>query len=183
MKIGYLRVSKEDQNLDLQRSALEKAGVEKFYSDQLTGSDNDRPGLRDAFKALQPGDTFVVWKLDRMSRNLRHILEMIDFLGKSGVEFRSVTENLDTSSAMGRAMFQIVAVFAELERGIIIQRTKEGLAAARARGVKFGRRRKITDGEIARMRELKARGASCRQIALEMKISPDSVSRLTRDVA
>lgn len=150
MLIGYARVSKADgsQLLDLQRDALVDAGVEpdRIYEDQASGRRDSRPGLADCLKALQPGNTFIVWKLDRLGRDLKHLVSVVDTLRERGVGLRVLAgagAEIDTTTANGRLVFGIFASLAEFERELIIERTRAGLAAARARGRQGGRPRKM----------------------------------------
>ncbi|MEM7422623.1 MAG: recombinase family protein [Pseudomonadota bacterium] len=150
MLIGYARISKADgsQLLDLQRDALIAAGVEadRIYEDKASGRKDHRPGLEACLKALQPGNTFVVWKLDRLGRDLRHLIATVDALRDRGVGLRVLAgagAEIDTTTANGRLVFGIFASLAEFERELIAERTRAGLAAARARGRKGGRPRKM----------------------------------------
>ena len=150
MLIGYARVSKADgsQLLDLQRDALLDAGVdeERLYEDRASGRLDHRPGLDACLKALQPGNTFVVWKLDRLGRDLKHLVTTVDELRDRGVGLRVLAgagAEIDTSTANGRLIFGIFAALAEFERELIVERTRAGLAAARARGRLGGRPRKM----------------------------------------
>lgn len=151
MMIGYIRVSKTDgsQVLDLQRDALLKSGVdsERIYEDLASGRKDDRPGLRACLKALQPGNTLVVWKLDRLGRDLKHLINTVDDLNKQEVGLKVLSgtgAQIDTTTANGRLIFGIFAALAEFEAELIRERTKAGLAAARARGRLGGRPRKMT---------------------------------------
>jgi len=151
MLIGYIRVSKSDgsQVLDLQHDALLDAGVdpERVYKDLASGRKDDRPGLRACLKALQPGNTLVVWKLDRLGRDLKHLINTVDDLNKRNVGFKVLAgagAQIDTTTANGRLIFGIFAALAEFEAELIRERTKAGLAAARARGRLGGRPRKVT---------------------------------------
>lgn len=137
MKIGYSRVSSEDQNTDLQTDALRKAGCEVIFTDKASGADRSRPQLAACLQSLKPQDTLIVWKVDRLARSLGHLIEIIDGLHKQGIEFVSIMDVIDTRTAMGRAMFQITGVFAELERNVIRERTKAGITAAKSRGKKW----------------------------------------------
>ena len=155
MLIGYARVSKADgsQALDLQRDALAAAGIvaERIYEDRMSGRHDARPGLEGCLKALREGDTLVVWKLDRLGRNLRHLVELIEALNARGVGLRVLTGQgaaLDTTRPEGRLVFGIFAALAEFERALIAERTRAGLAAARARGRRGGRPRKMTAAKI-----------------------------------
>jgi DNA invertase Pin-like site-specific DNA recombinase len=151
MLIGYMRVSKQDgsQCLDLQHDALIHAGIppERIYEDLASGRKDDRPGLETCLKALQPGNTLVVWKLDRLGRNLKHLVNTIDDLRQRNIGFKVLSGNgaqIDTTTPNGRLCFGIFASLAEFERELIAERTRAGLAAARARGRKGGRPRKMT---------------------------------------
>ena len=155
MLIGYARVSKADgsQTLDLQRDALVEAGVapERIYEDRLSGRHEARPGLEACLKALRAGDTLAVWKLDRLGRNLRHLVDVVETLNARGVGLRVLTGHgaaVDTTRPEGRLVFGIFAALAEFERALIAERTRAGLAAARARGRKGGRPRKMTAAKI-----------------------------------
>ena len=146
MLIGYMRVSKADgsQVLELQKDALIKAGIssERIYEDLASGRFDERPGLNSCLKALQPGNTLVVWKLDRLGRNLRHLVNTIDELKKKNVGFKVLTgqgAQIDSTTSEGKFMFGMFASLAEFERDIIVERTKAGLNAARARGRLGGR--------------------------------------------
>ena len=150
MLLGYMRVSKADgsQLLDLQRDALLAAGVaeERLYEDRASGRRDDRPGLVECLKALQPGNTLTVWKLDRLGRDLRHLVELVDRLRRAGVGLKVLTgagAEIDTTTPNGRLIFGIFASLAEYERELIAERTRAGLAAARARGRLGGRPRKM----------------------------------------
>src|SRR5215475_3018721 len=151
MLIGYMRVSKSDgtQTLDLQHDALLAAGVtpERLYADRASGRQDDRPGLATCLQALQPGDTLVVWKLDRLGRNLKHLVSVVDDLQQRQVGFKVLAAagvQIDTTTANGRLVFGIFAALAEFEAELIRERTRAGLAAARARGRRGGRPRKMT---------------------------------------
>src|ERR671932_1590142 len=139
MLIGYARVSTQDQTLDLQLDALKKAGCEKFYTDTASGAKAEREGLEEAINYAREGDVLVVWRLDRLGRSLRHLIETITLLNGRKVGFRSLTENIDTTTSGGKLVFHIFGALAEFERDIIRERTTAGLEAARARG-RFGDR-------------------------------------------
>jgi DNA invertase Pin-like site-specific DNA recombinase len=141
MLIGYARVSTNEQNLDLQRDALRKAGVsaKNLYTDTLTGTKEERPGLATALSHLREGDTLVVWRLDRLGRSLKHLIETVTALQSTGIAFQSITENIHTSTATGQLVFHIFGALAEFERNLIKERTIAGVSAARARGRKGGR--------------------------------------------
>lgn len=139
MLIGYARVSTTEQNLDLQTDALRTAGCERLFTDTVSGATVDRPGLDAALTECRAGDTLVVWKLDRLGRSLPHLVDIVRDLGVRGVGFKSVQENIDTTTAGGKLIFHIFASLAEFERDLIRERTNAGLAAARARGRTGGR--------------------------------------------
>jgi DNA invertase Pin-like site-specific DNA recombinase len=141
LKIGYARVSTEDQKLDMQIDALKKYGCEKIFTEKVTGTRKERPELNEMLKILRKGDTVVVYKLDRISRSTRHLIELAEHFENEGVHFVSLQDNIDTTTAIGRFFFRVMASIAELERDIISERTKTGLASARARGRKGGRPR------------------------------------------
>ena len=146
MRVGYARISTLDQNLDLQIDALLGCGCEKVYQDEgFSGTKAKRPGLDDALASLSRGDVFVIWKLDRLGRSLQHLLQISQQLEKLGVDLISLSDGIDTSTPHGKLFFQIVGAFCEYESNVISERTKAGMASARARGVKLGRPRKLTD--------------------------------------
>lgn len=136
MLIGYMRVSTADQTTALQEDALQKAGCERVYRDVISGATDQRPGLSLLLEVARPGDTLVVWKLDRLGRSLRNLIDTVLDLEKRGINFRSTTENFDTSTPGGKFIFYLFGALAEMERDIIRQRTRAGLDAARARGKK-----------------------------------------------
>ena len=142
MLVGYARVSTHDQNLDLQLDALQKAGCEKIFTDKMSGA-KARPGLDDALSFLRSGDALVVWKLDRLGRSLIDLVTIINTLKEREIHFKVLTENIDTSSPMGELYFHFTAALAQFERRRIRERTMAGLTAARARGRKGGRPRKL----------------------------------------
>ncbi|CIA36905.1 site-specific recombinase [Salmonella enterica subsp. enterica serovar Typhi] len=149
MLIGYVRVSTNDQNTDLQRNALSCAGCERIFEDKISGTKSDRPGLKKLLRTLSAGDTLVVWKLDRLGRSMRHLVTLIEELRQRGVNFRSLTDSIDTSTPMGRFFFHVMGALAEMERELIVERTRAGLAAARAKGRVGGRRPKLTSEQWA----------------------------------
>jgi len=139
MLIGYARVSTTEQTLALQRDALKSAGCAKIFTDTASGSTTERKGLDEAFSQLRAGDVLVVWRLDRLGRSLRHLIETITALNDQGIGFKSLTEQIDTTTSGGKLIFHIFGALAEFERDIIRERTQAGLQAARARGRKGGR--------------------------------------------
>jgi DNA invertase Pin-like site-specific DNA recombinase len=148
MIIGYARVSTQDQNPELQLDALQRAGCEQVFSDKVTGVLRERPELTACLRTLRQGDTLVVWKLDRLARSVKDLVELIHDLDCRGVGFRSLTEMIDTTSAGGRLIFHIFGALAEFERSLIRERTLAGLAAARARGRRGGRRAAMSKADI-----------------------------------
>ncbi len=148
-KIGYARVSTEDQNLDLQLDALRQQGCTKVFEEKITGTTKSRPVLNKAIKALKPGDMLVVWKLDRLGRSLQDLIEILKLLESNGVGFHSISDGIDTTSSCGRLLFHIIGAIAEFECNQISERTKAGLQAARQRGSKLGRPRSMSDEQIA----------------------------------
>jgi DNA invertase Pin-like site-specific DNA recombinase len=144
MLIGYVRVSTIDQNLDLQLDALKQVGCDKIYRDVASGAKADRVGLAEVLKYIRSGDTLVVWRLDRLGRSLRHLIDTINQINDQGSYFRSLQENIDTSTSGGKLIFHIFGALAEFERDIIRDRTNAGIAAARKRG-RVGGRPKIMD--------------------------------------
>ena len=182
MIIGYARVSTEDQNLDLQLDALKEAGCKKIFQDKISGVKEDRDGLLQILDIVRPGDTLVVWKLDRLGRSLQHLISVIDELKEKDVYFRSLKENLDTSSSTGKLIFHIFGALAEFERDIIRERTMAGLAAARARG-RVGGRPKIMDaGKVKLAKTLMADNSRCvREICEILGVSKATLYRYLKD--
>lgn len=147
--IGYARVSTDEQHLDLQLDALTEAGCTRIFTDQgISATAKKREGFDKALRLLGAGDVFVIWKMDRAFRSLKHALDTLEDLERRTIEFVSLTEQIDTTTAMGKCMYQIRNAFAELERNLISERTKAGMAAAKKRGVKLGRPRKLTAEQI-----------------------------------
>lgn len=144
MLIGYARVSTDDQNLNLQYDALKNAGCEKIFDDQITGSKMQRPGLEAALEFAREGDVVVVWRLDRLSRSLKDLIEMVALLDSKKIGLKSLHESIDTSSSSGKLIFHIFGALAEFERNLIRERTHAGLQAARARGRNGGRPKKLS---------------------------------------
>lgn len=139
MIFGYARVSTQDQNLDLQLDALKEYGVERVFSEKMTGTRKDRPQLEEMLKYVRSGDTVVVWKLDRIGRSTKHLVDIVNEFGEQGIHFVSLKDGIDTSTATGKLVFTIFAGLAEFERDMISERTRAGLQSARARGRKGGR--------------------------------------------
>ncbi|HCB3060570.1 MULTISPECIES: recombinase family protein [Klebsiella pneumoniae complex] len=165
MLIGYARVSTGDQNLDLQKTALFRAECEQIFEDTASGKNARRPGLRRALRRLKPGDVLVVWKLDRLGRSVRDLITLVSELQARGVNFRSLTDSIDTSTPAGRFFFHVMSALAEMERELIVERTRAGLAAAREQGRVGGRRRVMTTEVVERCRRMLGTGATRQQIA------------------
>jgi DNA invertase Pin-like site-specific DNA recombinase len=144
MLIGYARVSTSDQTHDLQEDALKKAGCDRIFTDTVSGAKSERKGLDEALNYVRPGDTLVVWRLDRLGRSLKHLIETITGLNNRKIGFKSITEAIDTTTSGGKLVFHIFGALAEFERDIIRERTQAGLTAARARGRKGGRPKALT---------------------------------------
>jgi DNA invertase Pin-like site-specific DNA recombinase len=177
MKIGYCRVSTEEQNPDLQLTALNQAGCKRIFTDKASGANTKRPELIKCLNALNAGDVLTVWKLDRLGRSLRDLIALLDNLKERGVAFRSVTEAIDTTTPTGRAMWQMIGILAELEKSLIQERTKAGRAAAIARGVKMGRKNKLTTQQVEHARKLIDGGEQPRNVAASMDCSLATIYR------
>jgi DNA invertase Pin-like site-specific DNA recombinase len=149
-----MRVSTADQCLNLQADALRAAGCDRVFEDRSSGSSRKRPGLEAALAAIGPGDQIVVWRLDRLGRNFRHLVDIADELRERGANLISIQEGIDTSSSVGEIVFRLLSVFSDFERNVIVERTRAGLAAAKARGVKLGRRPKLSPSQILAARDL-----------------------------
>ena len=185
MRIGYARVSTEEQNLSLQIDALKAAGCARIYRDEgVSAVARERPEFAAALAALQPGDTLVIWKMDRAFRSLLNALQVLEEFEARGVNFHSLTDAIDTTTPMGRFAYQITNAFGELERALIIERTKAGMAAARKRGVRIGRPPKLTAEQIAQARaELAAGSATITALARRFGVAPRTLSRALDNAA
>jgi len=156
MLIGYARISTHDQTLALQRDALEKAGCEQIFTDRVSGTKAVRIGLTEALSHLRAGDTLVVWRLDRLGRSLRHLIGTVTSLHEKGIGFKSLQENIDTTTSGGKLVFHIFGALAEFEREIIKERTQAGLQSARSRGRVGGRPRALTAKEVQMLNNMAA---------------------------
>ena len=155
MLVGYARVSTDDQNLALQEDALKESGCEKIFYDKVSGAKSERPGLQEALGFLRDGeDVLVVWRLDRLGRSLKDLIELVNRLEERKIGFKSLQDPVDTTSPGGKLVFHIFGALAEFERNLIRERTKAGLAAARARGKKGGRRRALNEEQARRLYQL-----------------------------
>ena len=179
--IGYARVSTDEQNLDLQLDALRKAGCkdEDICFEKVSAASAKRPKLKEAIFFLHPGDTFVVWKLDRVARSLSDLLNKLEQIEEAGAGFMSLTENIDTTTPAGRFMMQIMGAMAEFERNIIRERTKAGMAAARARGVKPGREQLLSAAEVKHAQKLRKQGYSPKEICEHFGVSRTTINNYT----
>jgi DNA invertase Pin-like site-specific DNA recombinase len=178
MLIGYARVSTVDQNLALQRDALIAAGCGRIFTDEgVSGSVTARRGLDAALAALNSGDTLVVWKLDRLGRSLSHLVTLIAELGSRNVNFRSLSDPIDTASSGGRLVMHIMGALAEFERGLIVERTQAGIQAAKKRGVRLGRRPSLASAQVEHARALIERGDSPRAVARTLRVGKSTLYR------
>ncbi len=172
MLIGYARVSTEDQHLDLQHDALKKAGCEKTYEDKKSGAKADRPGLAAALEYARAGDQLVVWRLDRLGRSISDLIALVRQMDEAGVQLRSLTEGIDTSTINGKLTFHLFAALAEFERALVRERTRAGLEAARARGRMGGRKHRLSADKRRHAVELyRAKGKTVSEICKLMGIS------------
>ncbi|MCL2876530.1 MAG: recombinase family protein [Betaproteobacteria bacterium] len=177
MLIGYARVSTQDQNLDLQIGALRQAGCERIFEDKVSGSRAERPGLTKAMEMLREGDAFVVWKLDRLGRSVKQLVDLVGTLQQQGIQFKSLTDSIDTSTPSGRFFFHVMASLAEMERELIVERTRAGLAVAHQLGRKSGRKPKMTSSKIESARKLLAVGTPPKEVAKNLGISVPTLYR------
>ncbi|TRW81259.1 recombinase family protein [Mycolicibacterium sp. 018/SC-01/001] len=183
-RIGYTRVSTIAQTLDQQNEALQAAGVKKVFSDVMSGARDDRPGLADLMAYVRDGDTVVVWKLDRLGRNMLHILQTVRELTTRGVTLVSVTDGIDSSTPAGRMMIGVLGSLAEYERELIQERTALKRAASRDSGTQFGRPRKVNDADhIATAKRMKADGHTAKDIAKYLGVSRATLYRYLSDDA
>jgi DNA invertase Pin-like site-specific DNA recombinase len=177
MLIGYARVSTQDQNLDLQVDALIKAGCQKIFDDKISGSRSERAGLAKALEMLRDGDTLVVWKLDRLGRSVKNLVDLVGELQNQGIQFKSLTDAIDTSTPSGRFFFHVMASLAEMERELTVERTRAGLEVARQLGRKGGRKRQMTDSKIESAKKLLANGVPPRDVAKNLGVSVPTLYR------
>lgn len=177
MKIGYARVSTHDQNNALQVDALTAAGCDRIFTDEASGASIERAGLKAALEAVNEGDTLTVWKLDRLGRSVGQVVALLDGLRGRGVAFQSITEAIDTATPYGRAVWQIVAVMAELERGLMLERTRAGLKAAKARGKRLGRPPVMDAVQVRQAAFLIASGEHPDDVAASFTVSRASLYR------
>ena len=177
MLTGYARVSTQDQNLTLQREALINAGCEKVFEDKVSGTRADRPGLSKTLEMLREGDTLVVWKLDRLGRSVKQLVDMVSELNKQGIQFKSLTDSIDTGTTSGRFFFHVMASLAEMERELTIERTRAGLEVAKKLGRKGGRKPKMTDSKIESAKKLLSSGVPPKEVAKNLGVSVSTLYR------
>jgi DNA invertase Pin-like site-specific DNA recombinase len=177
MKVGYARVSTEDQRPDLQIDALKKAGCDKIFTDKVSGIVTKRPQMDRCLKALKPGDSLIVWKLDRLGRSLSHLLELAAELRSRGIGFMSLSEAIDTTTPQGTLVFHLMGALAQFERSLIAERTAAGRIAARKRGVKFGRPSKLSPQQVKHANDLRESGKAVPDIAALLGVSRYTVYR------
>ena len=177
MLIGYARVSTQDQNLELQREVLAKVGCRKLFEDKISGTRAERPGLAKALEMLREGDTLVVWKLDRLGRSVKQLVDLVSELQKRAVQFKSLTDAIDTGTPSGRFFFHVMASLAEMERELTVERTRAGLEVARQLGRTGGRRRKMTDSKIESAKKLLASGVPPKDVAKNLGVSIPTLYR------
>ena len=178
MLVGYARVSTQEQDLALQLDALKAAGCRKVFEEKASGAQRERPALKAALDYMRQGDTLVVWKLDRLARSLKQLIETIEDLGTRGIGLRSLTEAIDTTTAGGKLVFHIFAALAELERGVIRERTLAGLQAARARGRTGGRPPALSPKDVAAAKALlKDPEITVAEVARRLAVAPSTLYR------
>lgn len=180
MKIGYARVSTDEQNPDLQLQALAAAGCHDVFTDQASGGGSRRPGLDQALARCESGDVLVVWRLDRLGRSLSHLIETIHALGQRGVGFQSLSESIDTTTAGGRLVFHLMGAIAEFERSLITERTRAGVAAARRRGKHLGRPVALSREQVRHAQALISGGESPAAVASSLGVSRSTLYRAMR---
>ena len=176
-KIGYARVSTRDQNLDLQTAALKQAQCDRIFEETMSGAKRARPELERTLDHVRAGDTLVVWKLDRLGRSVKDLVELVGELEQRGVHFQSVTDNIDTSTPAGRFFFHVMASLAQMERELLVERTRAGLDAAKAQGRIGGRKRAMTDSKLEAAKKLLAAGVAPRDVAANLGISVPTLYR------
>jgi DNA invertase Pin-like site-specific DNA recombinase len=177
MLIGYARVSTQEQTLNLQQDALHKAGCSKIFTDTASGAKAERKGLEEVLNYVRTGDTLVVWRLDRLGRSLPHLITTMTNLEERGIGFKSLTENIDTTTSGGKLIFHIFGALAEFERNLIRERTQAGLTAARARGKRGGRPKALTGKRLSIAQDLYDRRHSIVEICRTLKISKTTLYR------
>jgi DNA invertase Pin-like site-specific DNA recombinase len=180
MLIGYARVSTSEQNLDLQIKALQEAGCKKIFTEKASGAQRDRPELKAALEYMRSNedDTLVVWKLDRLARSLRQLIDTVERLEDQGIGFKSLTESIDTTTSGGKLIFHIFGALAEFERGVIRERTKAGLKAAKDMGRKGGRPASLSNDDLVAAKALlKNKNITVKEVAKRFKVDQSTLYR------
>ena len=178
MKIGYARISTEEQNINLQMDALNEAGCDTIFTDEgMSGASIERNGLSQAISAIGEGDTLVVWKLDRLGRSLGFLCELIEQLKNKGADFKSLTDGIDTTTTGGKLVFHIMGALAEFERELIRERTKAGMASAKKRGKRIGRPPALSSAQILHMNELLNQNKPQKEVAELLGVAHNTVWR------
>ena len=177
MLIGYARVSTDEQSLDLQLDALKRAGCKRIFSDKVSTTRDDHPGLVDAVSHLRERDVLVIWKLDRLGRTVKGLVDFAADLQQRKIQFRSLTDVIDTTTPAGRFFFHVMASLAQMERELLAERTRAGLAAARRRGRVGGRKRRMTPGKVESARKLLKGGMAPRDVAANLGVSVPTLYR------
>lgn len=181
MRIAYARVSTDDQSLDLQIDALKRTGYDKLYKDHgVSGVSDDRSGLMEALGVLEKGDTFIVWRLDRIARSNRELTDIVMSLHRDGIAFQSVCEHIDVSSAFGELILHVLSAVAHFERGLLVERTRAGMRAAKERGVQFGRKPALNGEQFMEALFLIDEGMRVGEVAKHMGISRSTMYRYLR---
>jgi DNA invertase Pin-like site-specific DNA recombinase len=177
MLIGYARVSTDEQSLDLQLDALKAAGCKRIFTDKVSTTKADHPGLADALSHLRHADVLVIWKLDRLGRTVKGLVDFVADLHGRKVQFRSLTDGIDTTTPAGRFFFHVMASLAQMERELLAERTRAGLDAARRRGRVGGRKRRMTPGKVESARKLLRGGMAPREVAQSLSVSIPTLYR------
>lgn len=179
--IGYARVSTEEQNLEMQISALTRNGVPRvnIAVEKVSAAASKRPALDGVLEGLRPGDVLVVWKMDRIARSLSDLMAKMATIVAAGASFKSLTEHIDTSTPGGRLIFHVLGALAEFERDLIVERTRAGVVAAKARGVRFGQEPKLSDKQVSKAQKMRDAGKSIRVIAAQFDVSHNTIRNWT----
>lgn len=177
MRFGYSRVSTDLQSLELQTQALEKANCDRIFSDKMSGTRSDRPGLHEAMSHLREGDTLVVWKLDRLGRSVKGLVDLVTELETRKIHFASITDQIDTSTPAGRFFFHVMASLAQMEKEQLVERTQAGLQAARRLGRVGGRKRKMDAGKVEAAKRLLSTGVLAKDVAKNLGVSVPTLYR------